>query len=207
MKTRAALLALMLAASSAGEPAFAQPDTDWTAAAGVWSGQIAALRKTQATIRFCNMAVTSAVADGLNRAERGLGQALGLTRRQQREARRAAYAEVARSAGALAAPCAPDSPLVSAATASLSSLQARLVEQGAMRASVPPEPGAAPGAVVVPAQAAAVGVVPPADPNISLIQNCRAAVVKRLGEAQAAQNDVFWPQYETCITKQGVGWF
>jgi hypothetical protein len=45
------------------------------------------------------------------------------------------------------------------------------------------------------------------DPNISLIQNCRASVLKRLDAAQAAQNELFWSQYETCVAKQGVGWF
>ena len=206
MHQRVAILAaIAMAAVAIGSPAWAQ--TDWTAVSAVWSRQLADLRRTQATVLLCKLPVDRAAAVALGQAERGLDRALGLSSRQRREARKTAFVEVARTAGAMASPCAPDSPLVMETASALKAVAARLAAQGTVTAQAPAEPGPAPDAVIVPAQPAPTGVAPPSIPDISLIRNCRAAVVKRLGTEQAAQNDVFWPQYEACMAKQGVGWF
>jgi hypothetical protein len=188
-------------------PVSASAATDWSVVSTTWKSQLGELEAASATIQLCKLDVDNDIEAALKQAQHGLYQALGYSKQERRSAGTLALATVARQAATQASPCAADGTLVKAAQATLAGIKSSLVADGELKATPPAEPGPPAGVTVNPAQTAQAGVVPPSDPNISLIQNCRKAVIGRLGETRAAKNRVFWRAYEQCIGSQGVGWF
>jgi hypothetical protein len=191
----------------AAMPVSASAASDWSAVTQTWKSQLGELEAASATIQLCKLDVDGQIRDALKRTQRGLYQALGYSKQEQKSSARLALVTLATQAGSQASPCAADGTVVTAAQTTLAGIRSSLLADGTLKASAPAEPGPPAGVTVNPAVPAQAGVVPTPIANISLIQNCRTSVVGKLGARRAARNRVFWRAFEQCIGSQGVGWF
>jgi hypothetical protein len=170
----------------------ASAETDWSVAATTWKQQLDALYAVDAARRLCGIETTKAERAMIGITIGGLEQALYGVRPASFDAR-TWRKEPVKAAGSRAKFCAPGSASLSAAKATLADIRQKILESQPQRiAAAAPVP--------------ALGPTPVVDPDISLIQNCRKAVIRLLGR-RSTSNSLFWSKYEACVSDQGAGWF
>lgn len=172
---------------------WAQAATDWNAAATAWRTQYRDLALAEAARDACALEVSKPVRRAMKEAREGLRDALvqfGPVEKPR---------EIVKAAGGMDGFCA-NATLMAEAKATVAAFAAQRQEDGAT-----PKSAQAPAAMVS-STLSANAPTPVIDPNISLIRNCRKAVIAKLGK-KAEKNDAFWPTYESCMKDQGAGWF